>query len=561
MQIIKSDILLVHPPHILVKEDYPIFPPPWNLFHVGSSSFVGRYPIGPAFGFMPIGFKTIKNFIESNSPYVVNILNLALARRSIARHLSLNRKTKDKSVFDHLAGSVHADYISETLQAYRVGLFAVDLHWLNSSQGAIEVLRLIKEKFPDSFTVTGGITATYFKKEIMESFPFIDFLIFGDGCLPLLKLIDAIKERRNFSKVPNILFRENGKLKSPRRLPLNDFQRVQEDGSSFQAIPTSRGCPLQCITCGGSSYASKKILNYKNTKVYTIDSIIKKISFFAQTSFNIEHKRKPFLIHDPLITMGRAKWKLLLNEVKRNALDVNFIIEFFIPHAKDDIFEIADKIPGSTIVISPESIVPRVRSFQRNIRYSNKDLISNINTINTMDSIFAEVWFMAPLAKDNAQSIKATLDFIRHYYKKIKNIKNNIIKYNELIFIDPGSLAYEFPQRYGYSLFNKDFLSTLESLRMPIYKYQINYRTKYYNREQVFNLFLYIHNQMNKIYLDNNVIDELLYKRAKRYNDLLKRYEHKYDRALLESDLAVRNECFKNIGNSFIRDLEKGCQE
>ena len=77
MNNINCDIALVHPPCIYSRERYAIFPLPWNLSHVGSSSYIGRYPIGPSWNEMPLGFFTMKNFFKNNSNYKVEIINLA----------------------------------------------------------------------------------------------------------------------------------------------------------------------------------------------------------------------------------------------------------------------------------------------------------------------------------------------------------------------------------------------------------------------------------------------------------------------------------------------------
>ena len=554
---IDCDIALIHPPYIFHREKYTIFPPPWNLHHVGSPSYIGRYPIAPNWNHMPVGYYTMKNFIEKNSKYIVKIINLSIFKYNIP--VSIAEKfqptfKKDMSVLVDLAEIIYPGQITSAIQKIKADLFAVHLHWLNFSHGAIQILNLLKETHPCSDTVVGGLTASYFKDEIMRLYPFIDFLIVGDGCIPLLGLIKQIKSNRDFSKVPNLLYRQREKIKKGKNIFLNDFIYEQNNNSLVRSIPTSRGCPLQCITCGGSKYSFRKICNYTEIHIYSIESIMKRL-------FDLTKKHEKnlhlFLIHDPLLTLGKRNWEILLDEIKRNRLNISFSIEFYLPHSKEDIFNIADKVPGSLIDISPESIDENVRRFHKNIKYANEDLIMNISVINNIKSLSMGVWFMAGLAEDTKSSIDKTLLFIKEYYLKIKNKKKNIFQYNELLFIDPGSLAFDYPSKYGYKLINKTFLSHMESFAMPIFKYQINYETRHYSRNQLFNQFLYIHNEMNKVYYENNVISKIIYNRITLYNNLLRKYSPRYDEALLEKSHLIRYKKFTDIGNLLRAELEK----
>ena len=554
----RCDIALIHPPGVFQKEKYAIFSPPWSLRHVGSTSYIGRYPIGPSGAIMPLGFTTMKNFIEDNSNYSVNIFNFSF-KFDVLEIMSERFKhiyKGDKSIISDRIEKRYASEIELNLKDLRADLFAVSLHWLNFSQGAIQILKLLKQAHPRSYTVMGGLTATYFKDEIMNLFPFIDFLIAGDGCIPLLKLIEQIKGSKHFFKVPNLLYREGGEIKKgPKRL-LNDFKYVQKDDEPFNPISAARGCPLQCITCGGSKYASQNLCNYVKIQAFSVESIMRKL-FNLVKQHKEESRAAIFLIHDPFVTLGKKSWEALLKEIKRSRLNVRLRVEFFLPHSAKDISHIAENVPGSLIDISPESMDVNVRTFHKNLKYPNRELIMNMDVINNIDSLSMGIWFLAGLARDTKQSIDKTLSFIKSYYKKIKNKKENIIQYNELLFIDPGSLAFDSPDKYGYELINRSFLSHMQSFEMPIFKYQINYRTRHCTRDQIFALFLYMHNKMNKIYYENDIIDKQLYDRVTLYNKFLKEYATEYDKALLEKNIKTRNKYFEKIGNSFRSELEK----
>ena len=544
------DIALIHPPHIYNIERYPIFPVPWNLRHVGSTSYIGKYPVGPAWDKMPLGFLTMKNYVENNSNKIVSIVNLASLRQSLPAHILEKFKylPVDESVPAYFAEALSQERTIKTIKKLKADLFAVDLHWHNYSQGAIQILKLLKQIHPKSYTAVGGLTASYFSDEIMRDFPFIDFLILGDGCVPLLELINQIKGKRDFINVPNLLYRENGMVKKGPVQAANDFEHVKNDEQFCPAIPLARGCPMKCAACGGSKYAYEKLYGYKKINVYSVETIMKKLFILTKGPDRVP---KIYLIHDPFVTLGAKKWKALLNEIKRNRLRVQFWIEFFLPHEREDILNIAKKIPGSTIHLSPESMDVDVRAFHKKIRYSNRELIMNMDLINDIKDLSMTVWFMAGLGKDTKQGIDTTLSFIKNYYRKLNNLAENSIKFNELLSIDPGSLAYDFEEKFGYKLMRHSFAEHMDSFIMPTFKYQINYRTRFLNRDQLFDLFLYMHNKMNQIYYERNIITYEYLERLTLYNNLLLEYSPRYDKAMEEKDKNVRNALFERIGSSF----------
>ena len=71
-----------------------------------------------------------------------------------------------------------------------VRMVLVDLHWYMHSYGAISVARACKQVLPQAHVVLGGITASLFATEILDSVPEVDFVIRGDAEAPLLALAE-----------------------------------------------------------------------------------------------------------------------------------------------------------------------------------------------------------------------------------------------------------------------------------------------------------------------------------------------------------------------------------
>jgi radical SAM superfamily enzyme YgiQ (UPF0313 family) len=90
---------------------------------------------------------------------------------------------------------------------------ALSLHWHYQSYDVIQVAEAIKARFPDIFICVGGFTASYYHREILEDFPFIDAVISGDAEEPLLRLVEQVtSNKRDLHRVPNLTWRSNSKI-------------------------------------------------------------------------------------------------------------------------------------------------------------------------------------------------------------------------------------------------------------------------------------------------------------------------------------------------------------
>ena len=125
-------------------------------------------PSSPVFEMYPVGFMTLSSYLEERG-YRVRIVNLAL------------RMMEDRG-FD----------VENFLQRLRPRLFGLDLHWLPHAQGALEVSSLLKELHPDTPIVFGGLSASYFHREL-ASYPQVDYVIRGDAAEePLYRLLEKL---------------------------------------------------------------------------------------------------------------------------------------------------------------------------------------------------------------------------------------------------------------------------------------------------------------------------------------------------------------------------------
>ena len=61
----------------------------------------------------------------------------------------------------------------------------IDLHWLPHAHGALEIARIVKELHPDVPVILGGLSSSYFHRELI-GYPQVDFVLRGDSTEPPL---------------------------------------------------------------------------------------------------------------------------------------------------------------------------------------------------------------------------------------------------------------------------------------------------------------------------------------------------------------------------------------
>lgn len=136
-------------------------------------------------------------------------------------------------------------------------------------QNAVVLAKELKRLYPAMPVIFGGAHATAVPAQTLES-EFVDFVVYGEGESSLPLLLNAIKNKGDFSKIDGIGFKINKKpviTKKGSYTPLNrkfilpyhlldmeKYARSMAIGMNRNYyIMSSRGCPFKCKFCSNSS--------------------------------------------------------------------------------------------------------------------------------------------------------------------------------------------------------------------------------------------------------------------------------------------------------------------
>jgi B12-binding domain/radical SAM domain protein len=464
-------------------------------------------PPSYVFEMYPIGLTSIAEYLERFG-YRVRIVNLAV------------RMLRDRN-FDTEA----------FIKRLRAPIFGIDLHWMLHCHGAIEVARIVKKWHPESKLVFGGFSSTYFYKELLE-YPEIDYVLRGDSTEePFRQLMDCIKNHKEPEKVSNLVWKDSrGKIhENPfshvptdiNDVMVNHFGNVIRSVIRFRdfasympvkdwarypitAVLTCRGCTENCVICGGSAAAFRKCYNRTKPVFRSPETVIRDIKQISRFS------NGPIFILGDLNQAGEDYANKVLNLLRRNPVKNQFILELFYPASKEFLRRMSQACPGFCLEISPESHDPAIRKIMGR-PYSDKDLEQTLSDALEVGCRRLDVFYMIGLSRQTPQSVTDTIDYCEHLFQKFNGDKRLALFISPLApFLDPGSLGFEHPERFGYHVLFRHLEEYRQALVTPSWKYSMNYETDWLTRQQIVDTSYEAILRLNQLKVKYNIIPEKL---------------------------------------------------
>ena len=519
-----SDLILLHAPSVYdFRQKTILYGPVSDLI-----------PPSPIFEMYPIGFTSIAEYLE-RAGYRVRIVNLAV------RMLNDRNFSAEKMI-----------------RRLRAPVFGIDLHWMVHCHGAIEVARLVKKYHPEAKVVVGGFSASYFYQELVEN-PEIDYVIRGDSTEePFRQLMDCIVKEREPEVVPNLVWRN-----SQGSIQKNPFSYVPADLSSLMvnnynsiirsairhrdlasclpfkdwlrypitAVFTCRGCTQNCVICGGSAAAFRHVYNRGKATFRSPESVprnVKQIECFSSGPI--------FILGDLCQAWGDYAYEVL-RLLRKNGVKNQFIFELFSPASGDFIHQMGLSCPNFCLEISPESHDSEVRRVSGR-DYSNEDLEQTISDALDASCGRLDVFFMIGLPKQTPQSVMGTIDYCDYLLEKFGRDKRLSIFIAPLSpFLDPGSLAFEQPERYGYRILFRTLKEHRQALLSPSWKYSLNYETKWMTRHQIAETAYEAILRLNRLKVKYGVISKQMAEAGEQRIEAAFRMMHRLDELLAHGNL------------------------
>ncbi|MCA9901276.1 MAG: TIGR04190 family B12-binding domain/radical SAM domain protein [Anaerolineales bacterium] len=464
------DLLLLHPPSVYdFRKNSILYGPVSDLI-----------PSSPVFEMYPLGFLTMTNYLESRG-LRVRIVNLAL------------RMMNDPK-FD----------VPHFLSQLQPKVIGIDLHWLPHAHGSLEIARIAKEIHPDVPVIFGGLSSTYFHRELV-AYPQVDFVLRGDSTeAPLYELLQCLAAGRSVAGVPNLTWCEDGRIHqnplqfvpnsldyidlNPARiiktvLRYRDLQSVLPFAGWWQnpitAVFTVKGCAHSCVTCGSSQEACQRLPTRTRPVFRSPRNLVQNMVAIGKFS------RGPIFLVGDLFQAGQEYAYETLEFLRQTPLKNEIVFEFFGMPPLEFLLAIDAAVENWSIELSPESHDEAIRRVQdESIFYSNAEMEAVIEAALALRCHRVDLFFMIGLPQQTYQSVQETIDYCGTLFHKYDERFSCFISPLGP-FIDPGSLGFEQPERFGYKLRAQTLAEHRELLLKPSWKHILNYETAWMSRHEL----------------------------------------------------------------------------
>lgn len=468
------DLVLLHPPTVYDFRKEMLF--------TGPISDV--VPSSPVFEMYPIGLTSIGDYLERFG-LKVKIVN-------IANRMLLNPN------FD----------VEKKIKNIKAKAFGIDLHWLPHAHGGVELAKIVKKYHPNTPVMFGGLSSTYFHKELIE-YPCIDFVVRGDTTEKLILMQLNKLEKKDvsgFADIPNLTWKRNYEYfyneityvpDSLDEFNLPGYRYVI--GSVFKyfnlldplpykgwmqypntAILTSKGCNYNCLICGGSKDAYELNCNRKKLVMRSPQKMLEDIALIQRFT------GAPIFLLNDIRQGGKEYVDEFLDGLAKMKLKNEMVFELF-NYADEKFFERLNKaMPKYSIELTLESADENIRKYNGKLPCTNAKVIDMLQYALKHGCTKIDLFFMTGIPNQTYESAMRNVDFCEKIHKECGRASNISYFVAPLSpFLDPGSPAFENPEKYGYKKFCNKLEDFREAMKQPSWKNMLSYETNSMTREEI----------------------------------------------------------------------------
>ncbi len=522
-----TDIVFIHAPTVYDFRKKPIF--------YGPVSDV--VPSSPVFEMYPIGFMTMSSHLEA-AGFKTRIVNIAVQM--------LNDKKLD---------------VERLIEKLDAKVYAIDLHWMPHCHGSIEIAKIVKKYHPDAIVEFGGFSSSYFYEDLIQR-PYIDMVMRGDSTeLPHVKLMQVLQDGGNLEDVPNLTWKDKDG-----RIHVNPVTNIPDDldwcmfdyGTMIKctlrnrdikgALPwldwdklpltsvfTVRGCSYNCAECGGSHDANKRLLCRNKPAFRSPEKLVEDMSIIQS------YLDTPiFVIGDPR-QGGPDYVERLTKEARRQGIKNHVAFEIFMPGNDQFFKQLQHGFGDFSMEFSPDSHDEIVR-IAMGKGYDNPSIEKTITSAFDNGCVRFDLFYMTGLPEQTRES---AIDSAR----AAKGLWNLVDKEDKLFiynapfapFVDPGSRAFENPEKWGYKFFARTLDEHRALLENPSWKHVLSYETKWMTRDDIAEVSYDAALELAKIELDCGRLSQDMYDMRVERTNIARGLLKRVDDILLIKDEAERN--------------------
>jgi clorobiocin/coumermycin A biosynthesis protein CloN6/CouN6 len=460
---LKADLFLLHAPSVFDfrERDDMLFAYLSDSDSVNVTSIYEMYPIG---------WFSIKQWLADHG-FEVKIVNVA--------SLMLMHPDLD---------------IRQLLGRLDAPVFGFDLHWMTQCHGSIELAALLKEVHPDALTIFGGISATYYARQLI-TYPSVDVVVQGYDTLdPLTQLMTRVRQGiRDLSSIPNLLYKSSGEIQETgfTHKPAAQYNNARNDWTYYRDTPTpgpsvsklimtlpNTGCAHDCGWCGGSKFAYRNIMGVRKTLIQKDNDLI-----LEELRTMKEAAKRTSIYALQCYSESKGRMHAYLDAIKEVGYSSVSFEQFNLTPL--DTLKKMGESTSAYIMLSPESHDPKISKAAGRGTYTMEQMENWIPRALDAGVKGVMVWFFIGMPYQDRQSVMDTIAYSERLIRKFGGWKALPLICPMVPFLDPGCRFFEEPQRHGYRIYHRTLEEHRQAMVEPLWHRRLNYETEWLDRRQL----------------------------------------------------------------------------
>lgn len=272
----------------------------------------------------------------------------------------------------------------------------------------LEICELLKDK-TNSIIILGGPEVSYRAEKVLKDYPFVDFVLCGEGEETFPELINTLISNDSYSDIDGLTYRKNGTIISnPEKeyigTPINPYCEnfFKNLNGRISYIEASRGCPYRCAFCLSGRCSPLRYFDFEQTKEKIIalaNSGTKTVKFVDRT-FNANAKRANEILLFILDNYGK--------EIPKN---VCFHFEIAGDILTEETFRLFESAPEGLFQLEIGMQTFNENTLSAINRKTNcKKLIENIKKLISFGNMHIHIDLIAGLPYEDTESFEKSFD-------------------------------------------------------------------------------------------------------------------------------------------------------
>lgn len=301
----------------------------------------------------------------------------------------------------------------------------------------------IKSLSPNLPIIWGGIHPSLLPEQCLSE-DYIDYVVIGEGEETMIEFLRKLEERKSFSEVLGLGYKENGRPKiNPTRPLIKDLSKWTLDFSLLDmekfiypldkykrviAYKTSRGCPFNCAFC------YNQVFNQNRWRVWPIEQVISDIKYLKD-----KYKIDAIKFYDDNFMVDRKRAFEILKEI-----NLPSHLEARIDTIDEELAKKFKEYRVFDMLIGVESGSDRILSLI-NKRITVERILNAVKILARYD-VPASYSAIVGLPTETKEEFESTVDLFYKIYKIHSKSAITLGAYMPY----PGSTMYDFAQKHGF---------------------------------------------------------------------------------------------------------------